>query len=33
MGLGAAMAWLLFFVIVALTALNFWLGKKWVHTE
>ena len=33
MGLASAMAWLLFVAILALTGLNFWLGKRWVHTE
>lgn len=33
MGLGSAMAWILFIVILVLTALNFMLAKKWVHTE
>jgi multiple sugar transport system permease protein len=33
MGLASAMAWLLFVAILALTRLNFWLGKRWVHTE
>lgn len=31
MGLGCAMAWMFFLVIVALTYLNFWFGRKWVH--
>ena len=33
MGLGSAMAWMLFLVILVLTAANFWAGRKWVHTE
>jgi len=33
MGLASAMAWLLFLAILALTAFNFWLGKRWVHSE
>jgi multiple sugar transport system permease protein len=33
MGLASAMAWLLFLAILALTATNFWLGKRWVHSE
>ena len=33
MGLGSAMAWMLFLAIVLLTLLNFKLGKKWVHQE
>lgn len=32
MGLGSAMAWMLFIVIMILTALNFILSKKWVHS-
>jgi multiple sugar transport system permease protein len=31
MGLGSAMAWMLFAVILVLTAINFLLGKRWVH--
>lgn len=31
MGLASAMAWILFIVVVALTAFNFWAAKKWVH--
>lgn len=33
MGLASAMAWLLFAAILVLTAINFWLGKRWVHTS
>jgi len=33
MGLGAAMAWLLFLAILLLTAINFGLEKRWVHTS
>jgi multiple sugar transport system permease protein len=33
MGLASAMAWLLFLVILILTAINFGLGKRWVHSE
>ncbi|HEY1684650.1 MAG TPA: sugar ABC transporter permease [Tepidisphaeraceae bacterium] len=33
MGLGSAMAWLLFLVILLLTAINFALEKRWVHTS
>ncbi|HEY3332866.1 MAG TPA: sugar ABC transporter permease [Capsulimonadaceae bacterium] len=31
MGLGSAMAWLLFIAIMVLTAINFLLAKRWVH--
>lgn len=31
MGLASAMAWILFAVIGALTALNFYLSRRWVH--
>jgi multiple sugar transport system permease protein len=31
MGLASAMAWILFAVIAVLTAVNFWLSKRWVH--
>jgi multiple sugar transport system permease protein len=33
MGLGAAMAWMLFLVILVLTLLNFGLARKWVHVS
>jgi len=33
MGLASAMAWLLFAAILILTAINFALGKRWVHTS
>jgi multiple sugar transport system permease protein len=33
MGLGSAMAWLLFLAILLLTAINFRLEKHWVHTS
>ena len=33
MGLGSAMAWLLFLAIVLLTLVNFLLGRRWVHVE
>jgi len=32
-GPAAAMAWILFFIILVLTGINFWLGKKWVHYD
>lgn len=31
MGAASAMAWILFLIILALTALAFWSAKKWVH--
>ena len=30
---GAHLSWLLFLAILQLTGLNFWLGRRWVHTE
>lgn len=33
MGSASAMAWILFFIILALTGLNFLFGKRWVHYE
>ena len=33
MGLGSAMAWILFLAILVLTFLNFKLGRRWVFTE
>lgn len=33
MGLGSAMAWLLFLTILLLTAINFALEKRWVHVS
>lgn len=33
MGLASAMAWILFFIILALTGLNFYIGKRWVHYD
>src|SRR5205814_5153107 len=33
MGLASAMASLLFLAILGLTATNFWLGRRWVHSE
>ena len=32
-GYGAALAWAMFIVIFALTALLFWRAKYWVHYE
>ncbi|MBN2446683.1 MAG: sugar ABC transporter permease, partial [Phycisphaerae bacterium] len=31
MGVASAMAWLLFILVLAITLLQFWLSKKWVH--
>ena len=31
MGAASAMAWILFVVVLAITLVQFWLGKKWVH--
>jgi multiple sugar transport system permease protein len=31
MGYACAMAWLLFVIVLALTLVQIWLGKKWVH--
>ena len=31
MGVASAMAWLLFIIVLAITLLQLWLGKKWVH--
>lgn len=31
MGVASAMAWLLFFLVLAITLLQLWLGKRWVH--
>lgn len=33
MGYGSAMAWILFIIIMALTALVFWSSKRWVHYQ
>lgn len=33
MGLASAMAWVLFIIILAITILNFYLRKRWVHSE
>jgi multiple sugar transport system permease protein len=32
-GPASAMAWVLFFIILALTGINFYVGKKWVHYD
>ena len=31
MGYACAMAWVLFVIVLALTSLQIWLGKRWVH--
>jgi multiple sugar transport system permease protein len=31
MGAASAMAWILFGIVFALTMLQLWLSKKWVH--
>ena len=33
MGYASALAWILFLIILALTLLQFWLGKRWVYYE
>jgi multiple sugar transport system permease protein len=33
MGYASAMAWILFLIVLALTLLQMWLGKRWVHYE
>lgn len=33
MGYASAIAWALFFVVIAFTALQFWLARRWVHYE
>ena len=33
MGYASAMAWLLLLIIAALTAVNFWFAKRWVHYD
>jgi multiple sugar transport system permease protein len=33
MGFASAMAWILFILVLALTLLQLWLSKKWVHYE
>jgi multiple sugar transport system permease protein len=33
MGYAAALAWILFLVVLVLTLLQLWLSKKWVHYE
>ena len=33
MGFASAVAWILFIVIMALVALQFWIGTRWVYYE
>ncbi|HWP41496.1 MAG TPA: sugar ABC transporter permease, partial [Tepidisphaeraceae bacterium] len=33
MGYASALAWILFLVVLGLTLVQLWLGKKWVHYE
>ena len=33
MGYAATLAWVLLIMVLFLTAVNFWLGKRWVHYE
>ena len=33
MGAASAMAWILFVVVLAITLVQLWLGRKWVHYE
>ena len=33
MGYAAALAWILFVIVLALTLLQLWLSKRWVHYE
>jgi ABC-type sugar transport system permease subunit/ABC-type glycerol-3-phosphate transport system substrate-binding protein len=33
MGYASAMAWILFLIILALTLVQMWLGRRWVHYE
>jgi multiple sugar transport system permease protein len=33
MGYGSALAWILFVIILAITAVQLWLAKRWVHYE
>jgi multiple sugar transport system permease protein len=33
MGYASALAWVMFLIIMALTALQFWLQRKWVHYD
>jgi multiple sugar transport system permease protein len=33
MGYSSALAWVIFLIIVLLTAFQFWLAPRWVHYE
>jgi multiple sugar transport system permease protein len=33
MGYASAMAWILFLIVLALTLLQMWIGRRWVHYE
>jgi len=33
MGIASAMAWILFVIVLFITLLQLWLGKKWVYYE
>jgi len=33
MGLGSALAWILFVIIITLTAVQFYFGRRWVHYD
>jgi multiple sugar transport system permease protein len=33
MGYASAMAWVLFIIILIITAAQLWLAKRWVHYE
>jgi multiple sugar transport system permease protein len=33
MGYASAMAWVLFIIILAVTAIQLWMAKRWVHYE
>ena len=33
MGYASAMAWVLFVIILILTAIQLWVSKRWVYTE
>ena len=33
MGIASALAWILFVIVLALTIVQMWLSKRWVHYE
>jgi multiple sugar transport system permease protein len=33
MGYGSALAWILFVIILAITGIQLWLARRWVHYE